>query len=93
MDWFSGVVVFLLVWWTALFVVLPYGVRHNDPHEKKADPKEGIPAAPINPNIKKKFLFTTLLSVVIWIIIYVLIDIEIINFREISMMMKEEDGF
>ncbi len=27
MTWFTGTVVFLLVWWTALFCVLPIGTR------------------------------------------------------------------
>ena len=27
MNWFTGVVLYVLIWWTALFAVLPFGTR------------------------------------------------------------------
>ena len=27
MGWFTGCVLYLLIWWTVLFAVLPFGVR------------------------------------------------------------------
>lgn len=79
MGIFSGVVVFLLVWWTALFTVLPFGHRRDE---------DGTPVAP---NMKKKLVWTTVISVVIWVVIYILIDSDVISFREIANHMIEED--
>ena len=27
MNWFTGVVLFIMIWWTALFAVLPIGTQ------------------------------------------------------------------
>ena len=27
MNWFTGIVLFVIIWWTALFAVLPIGTR------------------------------------------------------------------
>jgi len=87
MSVFTGIVVFLLIFWTLLFAVLPWGNRAAE------TPENGeFGGAPINPRIKKKFLITFLLSAVIWTIISILIHIEVIDFYEISRQMIAEDG-
>ena len=30
MNWFTGVVLFIVIWWTALFAVLPIGTKPVD---------------------------------------------------------------
>lgn len=71
----SGIVVYLCVWWTVLFAVLPWGVRQPDV------PETGIVGAPVNPNLKKKLVATTLISAVIWAIIWVMIEYKVVDFR------------
>ena len=75
----SGIIVFLLIWWTALFAVLPWGVRRNT-----GPVEEGIQGAPQNPRIKQKLIITTLLSILLWGIVFILIEIDIISFRELA---------
>ena len=77
MGWVSGIVVYLLVWWMVVFMVLPWGLERDD---------EG---KPLNPRLKQKVILTTIISSVIWLIIYALIEIEIISFREIAATMAE----
>ena len=65
--------VYLVVWWTVLFTILPLGVRSH--HEEGVDvPGGGEPASPVNPNIKKKFITTTWVSAivlgVIWLVLH-----------------------
>lgn len=74
----SSVVVYLLVWWTVLFAVLPWGVRQPD------QPHNFVGGAPINPHLKTKLLATTLISAIIWAIIAYLIHIKIIDFRQMA---------
>jgi predicted secreted protein len=74
----SGIVVYLIVWWTVLFAVLPWGVRQPDRLET------GVAGAPVNPNIGKKFIATTLISAIIWLIIAYLMHIKIIDFRQMA---------
>ena len=86
MGWFSGIIVYLLVFWTVLFTILPWGNR------AKETPEVGMAgSAPANPRIKKKFLMTFIVSTIIWAIIQSLIYFEIIDFYEIARSMVEED--
>lgn len=73
---FSAILVFVCVWWTVLFAVLPWG---NAP---EAAPALGhASSAPARPRIGKKFLVTTAISVVIWAIIMYLIHIGLFDFQ------------
>lgn len=86
MGWALGIAVYLTIWWTALFVVLPWGVKHQ------FTPDGGLATgAPINPGLKKKFIATTVLSLAIWLVIYALIKIDVIDFSAISARMLQED--
>lgn len=86
MSVFTGVVTYFLIWWTALFVVLPFGVR---PHEKSGPATSG--GAPEHPDLKRKILATTILSGVIWGVVYALVVHGTLDFRGISGTMMAED--
>lgn len=90
MTVFSGIVAFLCIWWTALFVVLPWG-NNPEPGEAQAENEFFGKSAPANPRIKKKFIATTLLSIVIWLIVYALIVGNATSFREIAENLARQD--
>lgn len=70
----TGIVVFSIIWWTVLFIVLPFGVKTS------ASPKKGhADSAPINPQIGKKFLITTLLSIILFLGAWYLISCNLLN--------------
>jgi predicted secreted protein len=79
MDLVSGFVVFFITWWTVLFAVLPWGVRPIERDEAEGGHQVGAPA---NPMILKKALYTTLVTCVVWMLIYVFIEMGIFSFRE-----------
>lgn len=87
MGFVSGLVVFLLTWWVMLFCVLPWG-NHPDPNPAVANVK----SAPANPRILKKFLITTLLSLGVWLIIYGLIESNVISFHEMALQLAKEEN-
>lgn len=71
----SGTMIFFVIWWVVLFMVLPFGV-----HMEK-DPQKGLAtSAPQNPNLKKKFLITTLLTLIVWSIIQVVMVNQWVSF-------------
>lgn len=87
MNIFTGIIVFLLIFWTLLFTVLPWGNRAKD------DPETGMAgSAPANPRIKQKFQITFVVSIVIWVIIALLIHFEIVDFYAIARNMVAEDA-
>lgn len=80
MSWLSGIIVYLLIWWTMIFTVLPWGL--------KRDP-DGTPQ---NPMLKRKLLVTTGVSGLVWLLIFALIEAEIISFRAIAAAMHAEES-
>ena len=86
MNWISGIVVYLLIWWVALFTVLPW--RSEPP----SVPGIGhATSAPKVPNLGIKFLVTTVIAAFLWVVVYILIDIGYIDYRAIAMQMMQED--
>ena len=61
---------YIIIWWTVLFIVLPWGVKsvHED---ENAHPLHE-PGAPIVPHIKRKFLATTLISAIVLAFFYLI---------------------
>ena len=87
MNIFTGIIVFLLIFWTLLFVVLPWGNKAKD------KPEVGMAgSAPANPRIKQKFIVTFGVSAMIWVVIALLIHFEIIDFYKIARDMVAEDA-
>ena len=77
----GSIIVYVLIWWKIFFSVLPVGIQSNK--EKFKEKIEGIdPGAPINPKIGKKFLITTLITSIIFIVIYYLVEFNLLNLRK-----------
>ena len=77
----GSIIVYVLIWWIIFFSVLPVGIQSNK--EKFKEKIEGIdPGAPKNPKIGKKFLITTLITSIIFIVIYYLVETNLLNLRE-----------
>ena len=77
----GSIIVYVLIWWVIFFSVLPFGVQSNK--EIFKEKIEGIdPGAPKNPKIAKKFLITTLITSLIFLVIYYLVNINVLNLRE-----------
>lgn len=60
--------IYLLIWWTMLFTVLPIGVTRHQEEGKGFDA-----GAPAKPDLKKKLILNTILSAVILGIIQLLV--------------------
>jgi len=77
----GSIIVYVLIWWIIFFSVLPIGIQSNK--EKFREKIEGVdPGAPNNPKIARKFLITTLITSIIFIVIYYLVRIDFLNLRE-----------
>ena len=77
----GSIIVYVLIWWIIFFSVLPIGIQSNK--ETFREKLEGNdPGAPKNPKIAKKFLITTIITSIIFVVIYYLVKINILNLRE-----------
>ena len=62
MHWFTAFVLYVIIWWTVLFAVLPFGTRPL----ADADQATGWRGAPERPMMVRKFIATTLVAAVLW---------------------------
>ncbi len=82
MDLTGSIVVYIIIWWVIFFAVLPIGIKSNE--EPFTDRIEGSdPGAPKNPNIAKKFLYTTVITTLIFSMIYYMVSEDYLNIREL----------
>ena len=75
----GSLIIYVLIWWIVFFALLPIDVNR----EKKQN-IIGIDAgAPENPKIIKKFVYSTLITSIIFIIIFLLVKYEYLNIRNL----------
>jgi len=68
----TGIAIFLTIWWTVLFCILPLGVvSHAEAGIDRGD--GGDPGAPVDPKLKRKFTTTTIVSTVLFAILWLVI--------------------
>ena len=72
-------ILYIIIWWVIFFAILPIDVNR-----KKTIKIDGEDAgSPENPKMFKKFMYCSVLSTIIFIMIYLLIKYEILNLRNI----------
>jgi predicted secreted protein len=66
----TGLAIFFLIWWLVLFAVLPWGVRSQQEH---GDVIPGTdPGAPAIPQLRRKLIWTTLVSIAVFAVCYLI---------------------
>lgn len=77
MNWVSGVAVYIIIWWVVIFMVLPWGVQTITADDVQRGHASG---APRRPRLLLKLAVTTLVSAVLWLVVYWIIDSGLIRF-------------
>ena len=68
------VAIYLTIWWTVLFAVLPLGARSQ--HEAGMEVTDGSdPGAPVVHNLKRKAITTTWVAGIVWLVVVVAAEI------------------
>ena len=87
MGWFTAAVLYVLIWWTVLFAVLPFGTQPVT----DADPDSGgWRGAPERPLLARKLIATTLVAGVVWAASVALIQSPFVSFREMAAQMHDD---
>jgi predicted secreted protein len=77
MNWVTGVVLYVLIWWVTLFAVLPIGTRPV----VSPDDRSGWRGAPERPRLLMKVIVTTAVATILWLGAYAVIRSDYISFR------------
>ena len=74
----TAIATYLVIWWVVLFAILPLGAKSHA--EAGMDVTDGgDPGAPVNPNLKKKFITTTWVSAVAWLIVMAIVKFGLVT--------------
>ncbi len=87
MGWFTAFIVYVLIWWTVLFAVLPFGAK------PVADPRDapgGWRGAPERPRLLRVVVITTLVAAVLWLGAVALIHSPYLSFRDMAAKMPDD---
>ena len=77
MGLFTWFAIYLTIWWTVLFCVLPLGVvSHAEAGIDRGDGTD--PGSPVDPKLKRKFITTTLVSAALFVVLWVVIQTGIV---------------
>ncbi len=72
-------IIYVIIWWIVFFAILPIDVER-----KKLIKIEGEdPGSPENPKMIKKFIYCTIITTILFILIYLLMKFEYLNLRNI----------
>ena len=72
-------IIYIIIWWIVFFAILPIDVeRHKS---IKIDGED--PGSPENPKMLKKFIYCTVITTVLFTLIYLLMKFEYLNLRNI----------
>ncbi|WP_044559295.1 DUF1467 family protein [Azospirillum sp. B4] len=67
--------IYFTLWWVVLFAVLPFGVRRDE------DPQKGNDrGAPVFPDLKRKFIWTSIISAVILALVWAVFHFGLIDY-------------
>ncbi len=86
MPWFSAFVLFAIVWAMVLFIVLPIRLKTQG---ESGDIVPGTPSsAPANPQMKRRLVITTAVSLVIWGAIVAVIVSGVISIEDLDVFYR-----
>jgi predicted secreted protein len=76
----GAIIIYISIWWIVFFSILPIGIKSQN-QEFKDNLTCNDPGAPKNPQIAKRFLITTLITSILFSLIYYLIVNDYLNLR------------
>ncbi|ESR25129.1 DUF1467 family protein [Lutibaculum baratangense] len=84
MQLVSAIAVYFIIWWLVFFAVLPVGVRTQA--EDEAVVEGSAPSAPTMPNLFRKVLATTAISLVVYAGFYWLVELSGLSLDDIPFL-------
>jgi predicted secreted protein len=77
MNLATGIALYFVIWWIALFAVLPFWTRPRDAAREEG----GWRGAPERPNLGRKVIATTVLAGAIWAVFWWLVEYDPLGIR------------
>jgi predicted secreted protein len=81
--------IYLIIWWTVLFAILPFGVRTHEEMGEEAVPG-ATESAPHTPHLLPKIVATTIVSSIVFAVVYMIIVQRVITLDDIPFFPRYE---
>ena len=78
----GSLVTYVCIWWIVFFSILPVGIKSEN-QKFRETLKGNDPGAPKNPQILNKFIISTLITSIIFLGIYYMVEYNYLNLREL----------
>ncbi len=72
-------IIYIIIWWIVFFAILPIDVVRYKTYKIEGED----PGSPENPKMLKKFIYCTVITTFLFIIIFLLMKFEYLNLRNI----------
>jgi len=86
----SGLVVFLIAWWTVLFAILPRDVRGQYETGEVVEGSE--PGAPVDPQLKRKAWLTTVVTAGLWLVFFGVVEFALVDVTGFMLLPNAAEG-
>ena len=81
----TALAIYFVIWWIALFLTLPFGVRSQ--HEDGVGAPGTDPGAPVLTGMKRKLIWTTVISAAIFAVAWLAYNAGYLNIERLSKLM------
>jgi predicted secreted protein len=79
-GWFTGFVVYTILWWVLFFMALPWGNRTAAEVGEEVVPGHAT-SAPVKPRLWLKVAIVTIVAAVLWGVVDLVILSDLVSFR------------
>jgi len=88
-GWFAAIAVYFVIWWTVLFIALPFGLKTQDEDNNVTLGTE--PSAPRGPHMRRALIITTILAFIIYGGFYYLFHVRGFTFDDLPMYLPQSN--
>jgi predicted secreted protein len=74
----TGIAMYIVIWWTVLFAILPLGVRPTTEPGGRGQ----MTGAPEKPMMGKKVLWTSIAAAAVWLLIFAVVQSDLFPLRD-----------
>jgi predicted secreted protein len=85
MSLVTAIAIYFVIWWTVLFAVLPWGVRSQE--ESGAMTRGTDPGAPAVPHLKRKLLWNTVVSAIVFMLWYLIYTYRLVSIEDLAALL------
>ena len=88
MSWGSALAVYFIIWWTTLFISLPFRMRSQVELDDVVEGSE--PGAPANPELVRRMLWNTVLATIVFGLFYFVFYVLDVSVGDLPMILERQ---